>query len=180
MSDGYGRDLWNLWGIFDHDMCSLRTCQDSLPLEGLAPLSVTWPKQGTLQNGQCWGRQIQVRRTKENGFLSSDIKLTLVKSDGRQSINPSRLRRATSQKVSGLDAREFFRACKNGLILSENWTLGRLNPVWCELLMGFPMGWTDVNGSGPREEASESLVTPTKEEQSKIESLLLETVSSRK
>ena len=52
---------------YDRDSRLWRTPQLSL-LGGLAVFSGTWPKWGTMRNGECWERRMWERRTKGTGY----------------------------------------------------------------------------------------------------------------
>jgi hypothetical protein len=52
---------------FDPDSCSWRTHQCSL-LGGLTEYSETWPRWGSMRNGECWERQTLAHHTNETEF----------------------------------------------------------------------------------------------------------------
>lgn len=54
---------------YDHDTHLWKTPQCSL-LEGLDAFSETWPKWGSMRNGECWALTKWARLTKENEFGS--------------------------------------------------------------------------------------------------------------
>ena len=56
---------------YDRDSSSWRTLQCSL-LAGLDEFSATWPRWGTMQNGECSGLATPVRLTSETGYGSSE------------------------------------------------------------------------------------------------------------
>lgn len=48
---------------YDLGLCSWRTCQGSLPLAGLTPASVIWPRAGSMRSGIASARQTSAHRT---------------------------------------------------------------------------------------------------------------------
>jgi DNA (cytosine-5)-methyltransferase 1 len=146
----------------DQDTLLWKTHQCSL-LEDLELFSQTWPESGTMLNGECWERQTLELDTKETEFGSlpngvdffhtpnttgldggSNSRKALKKrmeqwptpqaSDNRDRGNissPSVKRRIQIGKQISL-----------GQSVSE--TSGKLNPMWVEWLMGWPMQWTDL------------------------------------
>ena len=64
---GYGEKWPESLARYDPDSRSWKTAQYSL-LGGLDEFSGTWPKWGTMRNGECWERQTLERRTSEIGY----------------------------------------------------------------------------------------------------------------
>ncbi len=70
MSDGSGPNLSAVFATYDHDTSSWRTCQRSLlpTADGHSEkFSGTWPRSGTMQNGQCTERETWGPRTDATG-----------------------------------------------------------------------------------------------------------------
>lgn len=67
---GSGRKWLGLLARFDHDSLSWKTPQCSL-VEGLDEFSETWPRWGSMRNGECWERMTADSSTdaKESGSL---------------------------------------------------------------------------------------------------------------
>jgi len=89
----------------------------------------TWPKWGSMQNGECWGRVAQVHHTHGNvsGLWHTPRKQC------------TRLCRPRTQ--------DYTRNGENGnleeqVVVRMGLDRGYLNPVWIEWLMGWPIGWT--------------------------------------
>lgn len=59
---------------YDQDSCLWKTAQLSL-LGGLEPFSETWPRWGTMLNGECWARIMLARRTNAiaSGFWQTPV-----------------------------------------------------------------------------------------------------------
>ena len=100
--------------------------EDSIPFCG------TWPKWGTMRNGECSERTPLVYATKETGY----------------GLWPSPRKSNPGSRPNG----------KGGRVLSEEVAISiglkvrgeykatgiQLNPAWVEWLMGWPIGWTDL------------------------------------
>ena len=115
---------------FDPDSYSWRTHQCSL-LGGLTEYSETWPRWGSMRNGECWERQTLAHRTSE---IASGLWGTPTTS---QDYKP--VRKLTPSEANGT----------HGVILvgsvGESYPnlIGRyLKPLVTEWLMGWPLGWT--------------------------------------
>lgn len=121
-----GRKWRASFARYSRDSRSWKTAQCSL-LEGLDEFSETWPKWGLTRNGECSERMTWERPTyeSESGFWP-----TPNASDGAKwSAQTKEERQAKGQQV---------RLCH------ELGAGGRLNPQWVEWLMGWPIGWTDL------------------------------------
>lgn len=110
---------------FDRNTSLWRTHQ--LSLAGDWELfSATWPRWGSMRDGECWERTMQVRHIEESAF--GFWLPTLTANDAKNTGSPSRHKR----KTLPLDA-----------VVG-----GPLNPEWCEWLMGWPLGWTELKPWG--------------------------------
>jgi hypothetical protein len=135
---------------FDPDSYSWRTHQCSL-LGGLTEYSETWPRWGSMRNGECWERQTLAHHTNETEFglwptptvcgnynqkgmskNSGDGLATAVKKWGNPKAQDSRHARFDRNKGN---LGEQVAGLHDG---------GQLNPDWVEWLMGWPVGWTDL------------------------------------
>jgi hypothetical protein len=148
---------------YDPDMRSWKTHQCSL-LGGLEPFLETWPQWGLMRDGECWEQQTleQTIRGTESG-LSQETWPTPDANCGKRGSQPD----WTPMRKSGQSAQytinqavrdKFFPTptchnSKEGAYPSEHNrktpTLathagGKLNPMWVEWLMGWPLGWTDL------------------------------------
>lgn len=105
---------------YDRDSCSWKTRQCSL-LGGSVSFSETWPRSGMMRNGVCWERVTPERRTVESasGFLP-----TPTAHNAKEGAYPAEHIRNTPTLAAQVG--------------------GALNPPWVEWLMGWPIGWTDL------------------------------------
>ena len=123
-----GKTLRGSSARFDHATFSWRIALASQGL-GLTKFSVTWPRWGSMRNGVCWALPTQERPTYGNG---SGFWPTPNASDHIQR------KTSASWKAKG----------RVNFVLSNpeitGVTGGQLNPPWVEWLMGWPIGWTDL------------------------------------
>jgi hypothetical protein len=98
--------------------------------DGLAVFSETWPRSGMMRNGIAYRLGTSARPTSETvrGLL------------------PTLTRRDFKSDRSSPEWREWKLAQPGGKTLP--FVLGGLlNPTFCEWLMGFPIGWTELGRS---------------------------------
>ena len=117
----YGLKCSVLFAQFCRDSLSWKTSQRCLFTEW-AELSETWPQSGTTQNGRAFRRQPSVPITYElaSGFL------------------PTPLASETGYRRT--------RYSQGGFALSTA-IGGPVNPRFAEWMMGYPLEWTDLEGS---------------------------------
>ena len=165
-ADSGGKPLQPL-ASYDQMSSSWRTCQPSL-LEELEPFSGRWPRSGIVLSGIAYQLDTLAHRTKgiASGLSESGMWPTPTGMDhiDRQGMRPSRA--ATNRKTgylsemikmwptpkstaSGPDYARVNRPRSEGddlatSVARENPT-GQLNPPFVEWLMGFPIGWTELN-----------------------------------
>lgn len=161
MKDGFGRTLKESFAKFDHGSCSWKTFQVSL-MGDLTPFLGTWPKSGSMLNGVCSKRLPLVRDITETVSSSLDTFQTPTLAESKnvpyQNSNGKKYPTLTGQILM------FNTPCaRDGQNSSfpkshANWdslpgdmirsghaqTGGYLNPQWVEWLMGWPIGWTDL------------------------------------
>ena len=136
---------------FDPATSSWRTVQPSL-LEDLGESSVTWPRSGMTAAGQCWELPTLGRRINETGsglwptptVCGNYNRKGLSKTSG-DGLATAVLKCATPTArdwKSGKASQATME--RNSRPLSEQ-IGGSLNPAWVEWLMGWPLGWTDLN-----------------------------------
>lgn len=132
MRTGCGQKWRPSFAWFDRDTSSWKTSQLSLPTmtpgESCSP---TWPRSGSMRNGQCYQRALWVLHTHETECffwptpraMMSRVKVHFVaRREGGYGLN---LEEVVAQRESGpVD--------------------GYLNPRWIEWLMGFPQRWCEV------------------------------------
>lgn len=116
---GYGARLPESFAFFDLESCAWRTSQVCLTGER-DEFSETWPSAGTMRNGRLYRRARWVRHLCVTGC----------------SLWPSP-RASDRDNCGGSNARS--KAKRNGTYVGR-----LLNPEFQENLMGFPIGWTDL------------------------------------
>jgi hypothetical protein len=144
---------------FDPATSSWRTPQCSL-FEDLEQSLETWPRWGSMRNGECWERQTWERRTSEieSGLLPTPLS-TLGTNGGpnqRDSSGRPGLQMAArywptpqaSESAAGTPKGKMQKMLGNHPMIrgtsQQEWECGTLNPTWVEWLMGWPLGWTDL------------------------------------
>lgn len=159
---GSGRKWLGLLAKFDRASSMWRTLQCSL-LGGLDEYWGTWPRWGSMRNGECWERQMSEHRTSgtvsglwptptATDFKSESMSVDLVARRQAASSRGVRLTEFLQRKqlptpTSGNDhsggrldewggSTNPFRGTEIGKL--------RLNPCWVEELMGWPSGSTDL------------------------------------
>jgi len=147
---------------YDPDSCSWKTHQCSL-LGDLDEFLETWPQWGLMRDGECWEQRMleQTIRGTESG-LSEQTWPTPDANCGQRGTQPN----WTPKRKSGQPAqytinqavRDRFptptahnaKECNSPSEQNRNTpTLathagGKLNPMWVEWLMGWPLAWTDL------------------------------------
>jgi hypothetical protein len=147
-----GQNLHGLLASYDHPTSSWRTCQLSV-LGDLAEFSETWPRAGMTRSGTAYQRQPLAPLTKGTG---SGLWPTPNASDGKRGKvcqgnhghtqhnlccvirqNWPTPRANGGGNAGGTHARAM--AVQNGTYLT-----GNINPNLYEWLMGYPIGWSDL------------------------------------
>lgn len=140
---------------FDPVSCAWKTPQLSL-FGDLGGCLETWPRSGSMRNGECWARPMLEPRTNGTAFGSWP---TLKASDGLKggpnSIHgtgslslPAAVARA--QKLPTLTVRGNYNRAGASPSSGDGLATvigGSLNPTWCEWFMGWPIGWTELPAS---------------------------------
>ena len=114
---------------FDLASCSWKTHQ-CLWEEDLPESSVTLPKWGMMRGGVLWEHITSPLPTKGTG--SGSWPTPQANEDAAGTPN------GKMQRMLG-NCEEIRGKTK------EEWATGTLNPTWVEWLMGWPIGWTDLN-----------------------------------
>ena len=150
------------------DSSSWKTRQCSL-IEGLGLFSETWPRWGSMRSGVCWERTTSEHHTKEIGSGSWPTPTKEFWGRGEGSIKQMRtlvdnqvLTREEAEQMTGgsltphrmqawpTPTKHNAKECASPSEYKRNTpTLadqvgGHLSPMWVEWLMGWPMGWTDL------------------------------------
>lgn len=121
---------------YDHIMSLWKTRQLSL-FGGLVGYSETWPKWGMMRTGECWALDIVGQDIDETGFgYWPTLTKTEIDSTGsRKLIGTSEIDQKGRRWGTSLTT---FIKSKS---ISKN---GKLNPVFAELWMDWPLGWTEL------------------------------------
>jgi hypothetical protein len=140
------------FAFFDPDTCLWKTSQlclfgDSMPFSG------RWPRTGTMQNGRAFRLPPLVPRISgRESFWWPTPRVN----DGRKGANcnpmamrsglPAAVRRWPTPSAS--DHKDSYSPGQRRGQLSEAvQDSGKLDPEFVEWLMGFPIGWSDLEGS---------------------------------
>ena len=127
ISPSFGVKWLGLLAKWDRDLCLWKTPQCSL-LADLDEFSGTWPRWGMMQNGECSELSMQGLRISENAF---GFWPTPTCHNAKEQDSPAESKRNTPT---------LCHVARGG-----DQTLPRhLNPEWVEWLMGWPLGWTDL------------------------------------
>lgn len=114
-----GKSLPGSFAKWDQNSCSWKTPQCSL-LAGLDEFSETWPRWGSMRNGECSLRQSVALNMSEEGY---SLLPTPTAHNAKEGNYPGEHKRKTP--------------------LLATHAGGKINPEWTEHLMGWPIGWTD-------------------------------------
>jgi hypothetical protein len=122
---------------FDHDSSSWKTHQCSL-LGDLDEFSETWPQWGLMRDGECWEQRTLEQTIRGTEFgLSEKMWPTPDANCGARGTQPN----WTPKRKSGHQAQYSINQAVRDLEQNNG---GKLNPMWVEWLMGWPLGWTDL------------------------------------
>lgn len=119
---------------YDRATSSWRTSQRCF-IEEWARFSETWPRWGLMRDGVCWDARILVARNYGNGC---GLWPTLKASDGEQYLRNFAYFERRQKVAPDLPVMVGLKTPP-----TPEGFYGRLNPDWCEWLMGFPIGWTE-------------------------------------
>ena len=115
---------------YDPDTRLWKTHQCSL-LGDLEPFSETWPQWGLMRDGECWEQEMLVEFIEE-----SEFGLRLPTTGASEGKGSSKKRFRNSPHFRGAKTSEALRTCETDPIY--------LNPSFAELIMMWPVGWTDL------------------------------------
>jgi hypothetical protein len=158
----YGQSTPDSFASYDPDTSSWRTSQTSF-LWDLGEFSETWPRAGTMRNGTAYPRSPLVPLTGVIGcsLLPTPQSTDAANSASRMNTNGNVKKWGGVNSLGGMaatglwptpNARDYKGAPGPGYSaqLSLPATVkkvegsGRLNPQWVEWLMGFPVGYTNL------------------------------------
>lgn len=138
---------------WNQDSSSWKTPQPCL-FGDLMSFSVTWPKWGLMQDGVCLEQTMLALPTYESACLSLLPTLTVCGNNNRKGASktsgdglPTHLRlrmpTLTAHDSKGCAGPGQLRRNSPGVSGAVG---GPPNPTWCEWFMGFPLGWTALEG----------------------------------
>lgn len=138
-------EKWRAWLMkFDRDSCSWKTRQPSL-FEDLSESLATLPRWGLMLDGECFPDDTSEPPTQESacGWWPTPMSGPCCRSQTVESTTRLIERQAVSQETTmTMVVRE---AMAQGLQYPPR---GNLNPPWIEWLMGWCIGWTDLQPLG--------------------------------
>lgn len=150
-SGGYGLTSGGLFATYSPGSSSWRTCQGSLPLPGLEPYSVTWPRAGGVSNGNAYLRKVSEPLTDATGFSSLLPTPTAAECHGEWARNRSDSAGAALRPLlptpTARDWKGATAPTKSGNLAGEVGATGdrlRLNPRFVEWMMGLAVDWTRI------------------------------------
>jgi hypothetical protein len=128
--DTCGQQCSTPFAYYDLDTRLWKT-YEVISLWGSIKFSETWPASGLMQSGKSYQQPRLVRHTKETGYsLWPTPTASSWGSTGHRAMLQTKVNNGT---ISESDKQQMTSG--NG---------GKLNPTWVEWLMGFPIGWTDL------------------------------------
>jgi len=177
-TDGSGLNLPGLFASYDRESCLWKTSQGFL-FEGLGTFSETWPRWGTMRSGSVYRLRSSVPRIKGKESLLQPGRLVMVWDRSVSCEQEPFLGQVIYHNgdVVDVETPDGFADCfplewihriptlgasdyRSGKGYNHGGKLqtpqlrhvmrGLLNPTWCEWLMGFPKGWTDLKHSATR------------------------------
>jgi len=144
---------------YDPDSSLWRTHQCSL-LGGLDEFLETWPQWGLMRNGECWEQRTleQTIRGTESGLSESwptprscsAMSATITPESAWNEKRKPNLETIVGQRLWPTPTSHMAKETNAPSEHNRNTpTLtaqagGKLNPMWVEWLMGWPLGWTDL------------------------------------
>jgi hypothetical protein len=148
---------------YDLDSSLWKTHQCSL-LGDLEPFSETWPRWGLMRNGECWEQQMLALHTSEteSGLWPTPVALMggMYYEDNWENRKSPSLATAvliwpTPRTKGGRRTWGTPKAQDSRHAMTDRGKYnlgeqvaglhgGKLNPMWVEWLMGWPLGWTDL------------------------------------
>jgi hypothetical protein len=155
----YGRKSPDFLASYAPATSSWKTSQRCL-VEGWTGFSGTWPRSGMMRNGTAYRLPPLVRLTEET---DSGLWQTLVADDavaraagkfnsrGEAKLSAQVKIWPTPTVTGNYNRKGMAKTSGDGLVTAVRQLCdvvgGQLNPTWAEWLMGFPLGWTDLEPS---------------------------------
>lgn len=131
---GFGRKCGEWLAKFDHDTCSWRTAQFSLAGD-LELFSETWPRWGMMRDGALYPLPTSDLATSESASIFLP---TPSHNDGRGYYVASR--KSAQARIDGDHQMHWIHVALLCGDLSKGWA----NPQFSELMMDWPIKWTDL------------------------------------
>ena len=132
-----GEKWQGLFAKYDPVSCSWKTPQCSLFADS-EPSLETWPRWGSMRNGECWERTQSAQTINENesGYWPTPT----------HSPRDASCTMETALKWDGVAKQDSlsFAVAREEKADGRHMPHGQLNPPWVEWLMGWPTGWTDL------------------------------------
>jgi hypothetical protein len=146
--DTSGQCLPNAFAWFDHDSHCWKTLQGTF-LSDSEMSKPIWPRSGTTHNGIAYQRQPSAHRTSATEYsLSLHGNMEWTPTATANQMAPSMRQRNPGLRLWPTPlARDHKGVGMKGQLpttVSQWEGSGSLNPEWVEWLMGFPIGWTDL------------------------------------
>lgn len=161
---GYGASSPEFLARYDRDSQSWRTsqcCWLATAGDGFSEYLETWPRSGLMRNGTAYQLPPLVRLTGETAYgllptpTATDYGSNQSSSSGA-AVRPSLQTMARRNMLPTPLARDWKSGGRSKSSLAKGFSMqlpeivkqfegsGVLNPEWVEWLMGFPIGWTDL------------------------------------
>jgi DNA (cytosine-5)-methyltransferase 1 len=149
-----GQECGNTWqellAKYDPNL-SLWKTPPSLLDEDLVQSLEIWPRWGSMRNGECFQQPklVQTISVKESGFVPNNQTFFHTPcttgldggSNSRKALKKRMEQWPTPLSSEHKGNQKIRENHQNGLTALVG---GRLNPMWVEWLMGWPLGWTDL------------------------------------
>ena len=139
------------FGTWDQNGRCWRTSQGCLFTGTAMPFSESWPRQGTIVNGVAYRRQVLARTTNEIGCGLWPTPTVCGNHNLKGTSKTSGDGLATAVKRFPTPVASYWKGNgkDNARLRGHSPGLpeivgGKLNPMWVEWLMGFPIGWTEL------------------------------------
>ena len=137
-----GTNSTESFAYYDRDTSCWKTSQQSF-LEDLASFSETWPRQAIVVNMRAYQRHILEPVTRGTGFGLLPTPRAAKGMEMRLSKNMAKLEHKKYLETE-MAARIHTHGETHLMDSKEVGENGVLNPSFVELLMGFPLGWTEL------------------------------------
>jgi hypothetical protein len=143
---------------YSPDSHSWKTHQCSL-LGDLDEFLETWPQWGLMRDGECWEQQMlaQTIRGTESGLSPNGVDSFHTPnttgldggSNSRRALRNRQVNWPTPRTAGMCGGTGSWDLLKKNTTIEEARAMGagnggKLNPMWVEWLMGWPLGWTDL------------------------------------